>query len=189
VMKVGYTGLMHLSISQNIVGMISVPLWTWIGKRYGKTRGYMAAIILLTVMYLSWLLTGPTNNIWDLWLRGALNGLAATGTTLMSISMLPDVMEYDRKVTGERREGVFSSIYAMVEKLSFAIGPGLIGLILAMAGYAATTGGAVVEQSADAVQALYLGMAVIPAILAGVSFFFMMNYKLDAKALKELKAK
>lgn len=189
VMKVGYAGLMHLSISQNIVGMLSVPLWTWIGKRYGKTKGYMAAIVLLTAMYLSWLLTGPTNNIWDLWLRGALNGLAATGTTLMSISMLPDVMEYDRKVTGERREGVFSSIYAMVEKLSFAIGPGLIGLILAMAGYAATTGGAVVQQSAEAIEALYLGMAVIPAILAGVSFFFMMNYKLDAKTLKEMPAK
>ncbi len=189
VMKVGYSGLMHLSISQNIVGMISVPLWTWIGKRYGKTRGYMAAIILLTAMYLSWLITGPTNNIWDLWLRGALNGLAATGTTLMSISMLPDVMEYDRKVTGERREGVFSSIYAMVEKLSFAIGPGLIGLILAMAGYAATTGGAVVEQSAEAVDALYLGMAVIPAILAGISFFFMWNYKLDAKTLKDMPTK
>lgn len=189
VMKVGYSGLMHLSISQNIVGMICVPLWTWAGRRFGKTKSYMAAIVLLTATYLSWLITGTCGGVWDLWLRGALNGLAATGTTLMSISMLPDVMEYDRRLTGERREGVFSSIYAMVEKLSFAIGPGLIGVILALAGYTATTGGAVVDQSADAIDALFLGMAIIPAVLAVISFFFMMNYKLDAETLKATPAK
>jgi len=189
VMKVGYSGLVHLTVAQNVVGMLTVPLWTWIGKRFGKTKGYMAAIALLTAMYLSWLLAGPSATMWDIWLRGALNGLAATGTILMSISMLPDVMEYDRKMTGERREGVFSSIYAMLEKLSFAVGPGLIGFILAWAGYAATRGGAVIQQSDSAIEALYLGMAVIPAILAGISFFFMMGYKLDAKALKELPAR
>ena len=119
-------------------------------------------------------------------MRGAVNGIAASGVTLMGIAMLPDAMEYDRKKTGQRREGLYSSIYAMLEKVAFAIGPGLIGVLLAAAGFVPTTGGQIIEQSQSAVQALYAGMAVIPALLTLVSFAIMATYRLDAAALKAI---
>jgi glycoside/pentoside/hexuronide:cation symporter, GPH family len=37
VLKVGYDGLVHLTMSQNIVAMLVVPAWTWAGRRFGKT--------------------------------------------------------------------------------------------------------------------------------------------------------
>lgn len=188
VLKIGYDGLIHLTLVQNTVAMISVPLWTWAGRRFGKTKAYLTAIILLGTLYASWLWTGADVSMPEIWARGALNGLAAAGTTLMSIAMLPDVMEFDRKRTGQRREGVFSSIYAFMEKLAFAIGPGLIGLLLAAAGFAATTGGALTQQSDAAIYVLYAGMAVIPATLTLISFCVMLAYRLDAKTLKEMKS-
>lgn len=185
VLKIGYTGLIHLTIAQNVIAMLSVPLWNWAGRRFGKTKAYLTAIVLLGAMYLSWLPTDATISMPEIWFRGALNGIAAAGTTLLSISMLPDVMEYDRKRTGERREGLFSSIYAFMEKLAFAAGPGLIGVLLATAGFIATTGGAIVTQPESAVLALYAGMAVIPALLTIISFVAILNYRLDAKILRE----
>jgi GPH family glycoside/pentoside/hexuronide:cation symporter len=74
----------------------------------------------------------------SIWWRGAVNGLAAAGTTLLSISMLPDIMEYDRIKTGLRREGIFSGIYTIVEKLGFAPGAAITGAVLSFSGYIPT---------------------------------------------------
>lgn len=184
VIGIGYAGLINLTLVQNIVGMISVPLWTWAGRRMGKRRAYLLAILTLGAMYASWFVTGPGLSMQGVWLRGALNGVAATGVILLSISMLPDVMEYDRRTTGLRREGLFSSIYAFMEKLAYAVGPGLIGLLLAAGGFVATTGGKTVQQSESAIFALYAGMSIIPACLTLVSFTIMLFYRLDEAALK-----
>ena len=186
VLGVGYDGLVHLTVSQNLVAMATVPAWTWAGRRYGKTFCYLLAIAILTLLYGSYVFTGAGISVLELWVRGAVNGIAASGVTLMGIAMLPDAMEYDRKKTGQRREGLYSSIYAMLEKVAFAIGPGLIGVLLAAAGFVPTTGGQIIEQSQSAVQALYAGMAVIPALLTLISFAIMATYRLDAAALKAI---
>jgi GPH family glycoside/pentoside/hexuronide:cation symporter len=184
VLGIGYAGLINLTVVQNVVGMLAVPLWTWAGGRFGKGRAYLAAILALFATYVSWSFIAPGAPMFQVWLRGGLNGVAATGVILLSISMLPDIMEFDRRRTGLRREGLFSSIYAFVEKLAYAVGPGLIGVLLASAGFVATTGGKTVVQSHSAVTALYAGMSFIPAGLALVSFTIMLFYRLDEGMLK-----
>ncbi|CCA92871.1 MULTISPECIES: MFS transporter [unclassified Novosphingobium] len=186
VLKVGYQGLVHLTLSQNITAMIVVPFWTWCGRRFGKTASYQAAILCLALLYASYAFTAEGITVTELWIRGTINGIGAAGVTLMGISMLPDVMEYDRKLTGQRREGVYSSIYAFMEKVAFAVGPGLMGLLFAAAGYTATKGGALVAQSHSTVLALYAGIAVLPALLAFSSFLAMSRYKLDERALADM---
>lgn len=186
VLKVGYQGLVHLTMAQNIVAMLIVPVWTWAGRRFGKTRSYQAAILILTALYASYYFTEEGITVVELWIRGAINGIAASGVTLMGISMLPDVMEYDRKSTGERREGAFSSIYAFMEKVAFAIGPGLMGVLFAAAGFVSSTGGQIVEQSPSAVMALYAGIAIIPALLTSTSFVIMSRYRLTEQALADM---
>lgn len=186
VLKVGYEGLVHLTMSQNIVAMLIVPFWTWAGRKFGKTRSYQAAILILSSLYASYYFTSEGITVLELWIRGAVNGIAASGVTLMGISMLPDVMEFDRKRTGARREGVFSSIYAFMEKVAFAIGPGLMGVLFAVAGFVPSTGGQIVEQSASAVHALYAGIAIIPALLTLTSFMIMTRYRLNEQALADM---
>jgi GPH family glycoside/pentoside/hexuronide:cation symporter len=143
----------------------------------------------LAVTYLSWIFTGEGASTASIWTRGFFNGVAATGTTLMSVSMLPDLMEYDRLRTGERREGVYSSLYTIVEKIGYAIGPGLIGLLLAASGFVATTRGAIVEQPDSAIRALYVGMAILPSVLVVASFVMMLFYRIDEKRLQEERAR
>ncbi|MES2174964.1 MAG: MFS transporter [Pseudomonadota bacterium] len=183
VLNIGYVGLINATFAQYVVQAASVPVWAIISRRIGKKPAYLIAILMLGAAYGSWIFATPGVSMVEIWIRGALQGMAAAGTTLISISMLPDVMEYDRRLTGNAREGVFSSIYAMLEKLSFAIGPGLVGLMLSLAGYVATTKGALVTQSPATIAALYAGASGIPAILALVSFVIMLFYRLDEKML------
>ena len=189
VLKVGYGGLVQITLVQNLTAAATVPLWVWFARKVGKRNGYLCATALLAVTYFSWVFTAEGVAMWEIWLRGFLNGVAATGTTLMSVSMLPDLMEYDRLKTGERREGVYSSIYTIVEKVGYAIGPGLIGGLLAGAGFLATTGGAIVQQPDSAMRTLYIGMAIMPAGLVILSFVMMLFYRLNETTLREARAR
>jgi glycoside/pentoside/hexuronide:cation symporter, GPH family len=183
VVHVGYVGLINLTLVQNILSALCVPLWARLSRRIGKRPAYLAATGILALTYLSWFWTGPGLTMPGIWLRGAANGIAAAGTTLLSGAMLPDVMEYDRLRTGLRREGIFSSIYTIIEKLSYAMGAGLVGVLLASSGYLPTLKGAIVAQPLSAIQALYAGASLIPAGLVTISFVLMLFYPLDETRL------
>lgn len=186
VLKLGYEGIIHLAIAQNLAGAIATPIFVKLGRRLGKRVSYLIAISLLAIAYVSWAFVEPNPAASEIWWRGALAGIGGSGMTLMSISMLPDTMEYDRlRSGGLRREGVFSSIYAIFEKLGYALGPLIIGAYLSLAGYIATTDGALVEQPAEVVRALYFGAAAIPAMLLGVSALLIWRYDLDERTLRE----
>ncbi len=183
VAKVGYAGLIHLTLVQNVVSALAVPVWVRIARVAGKRNAYIAATACLAFVYGSWLLTGPGLTLPEIWWRGALNGVAAAGTTLLSIAMLPDVMEYDRLRTGLRREGIFSGIYTIVEKLGFALGAAVTGAVLSFSGYLPTTGGQLIAQPASAIAGLYAGASWIPAALMLLSMVLMLFYRLDEAAL------
>jgi GPH family glycoside/pentoside/hexuronide:cation symporter len=187
VAKVGYAGLIHLTIVQNVVSALAVPLWVRAARIIGKRNAYIVATACLAIVYGSWLFTGPGLTLPSIWWRGAVNGLAAAGTTLLSISMLPDIMEYDRIKTGLRREGIFSGIYTIVEKLGFALGAAITGAVLSFSGYIPTTGGRLVDQPSLAISGLYAGASIIPALLICISMGLMLFYRLDEKALRAMR--
>lgn len=52
-------------------------------------------------------------------------------------SMMPDVIEFDELVTGERREGMFYGMWGMVSKITGSLGVAICGWGLKLSGYAA----------------------------------------------------
>lgn len=186
VLQIGYEGQFHYSVAGNIATALSMPLWLRLGKRYGKKRCYMAGTALFALASLSWLLTGPGISLGTLLAIAVFSGVSSGGMLLMSISMLPDVMAYDRARTGMRREGVFSSIYAIVEKLAFALGAVIIGALLAWGGYVPTMGGALTEQPETAIFWMYATNTIIPALLLCGSLIAISQYKLDERTLADM---
>jgi GPH family glycoside/pentoside/hexuronide:cation symporter len=169
VLGVGYTGQMIYSMSANLVVAISMPLWLWLERRFGKRNAYLLGIAVMCAVSLSWLATGNDVSTVELLVRGVIFGFGSGGMILLSISMLGDTMAYDRELTGQGREGLLSSVIAMIEKISFAGGVAVVGYYLKTAHYVPTRNGALVEQPASAVAALYLCYALLPVGL------FLMN--------------
>ena len=188
VLKIGYGGQAEISLVQNVVTIISMPFWVWVGARLGKKWGYILSIVIYCGSTLAWWWTGPGTSRIALDVIAAVMGFAVGGILLMSISMLPDIMEYDFLRTGLRREGVFSSFYAIVEKVGFAIGPGIAGVYLAHAGYVSSFKGALVHQPASAVRALYVTNSAIPTGLMLVSIILISFYNIDRRTLKNARA-
>jgi GPH family glycoside/pentoside/hexuronide:cation symporter len=76
-------------------------------------------------------------------------------------------------------------VWTAAETLGLAIGPGLLGLLLALAGYVSSTGDEVVSQSSTAVLTVRLGFSVVPAMLVLASLPVLTRYRLDPVATPE----
>jgi GPH family glycoside/pentoside/hexuronide:cation symporter len=183
VLKTGMNGQIELAVAQNVVTALSMPVWVWMGRRWGKKWTYILAIAIFGAGCMSWLWSGPGITLASMLIRAAVLGFGAGGMLLMSISMLPDVMEEDRRRTGMRREGVYSSLYAIVEKVGYAVGPALVGIYITASGYIPTTHGRIIVQPHTAVTALYMANSVVPAVLLLGSILMIWGYNIDERTL------
>jgi len=181
VLNSGYGGPVKLGLASNIATALSMPMWLWVERQVGKRNAYVAAIALMALTSLSWLFADRSIDLWGFIWRGVLSGIGAGGMILMSISMLSDTMAYDRTVTGMRREGMLSSIIAVVEKTTYALGVAVVGVYLSWAHYMPTTGGQIIEQPASAVTALTFCFTILPVLCAVCNIACISFYKIGGR--------
>ncbi len=154
--------------------------------RFDKRSLYLIAALIHTLFMVSWLLVDANEPVSLIIIRGAVLGMTAGAMIMTAQAMLPDTISYETLTTGLNREGVYSGLYTTTEKLAFALGGSVSALILGMAGYvSSTTGGAVQPESA--VQAIYLCVGVLPAMLALASCLFLIGYDLTEEKLNALR--
>ncbi len=187
VVQIGYQGQIILSVVQNVVMALSMPLWVMIGRRFGKKPAYWMGVVLFCVSSLSWLVADTSITTVGVGIRAVIAGLGSGALILMSVSMLADTMAYDRVLAGEGREGLLSSTIAVIEKVAFALGVAVLGYFLQRFGYVPTVGGELVEQPESAVFALEMGYAVIPSLLFIINGCFLFFYKLDENVIANMK--
>jgi GPH family glycoside/pentoside/hexuronide:cation symporter len=188
VLKGGYQGALYMNLGVNLALALSMPFWVPLARKIGKRKSYMAAMVIYVLSMASWIFAQPHEPMIGLVVRGVLHGVAAGGMGLVGLAMLPDTVEYDALRFGLRREGLFSSVFAVMEKLGFAIGPGLMGMYLTASGYVPTHHGHLTTQPPAVATALLVGSALIPAALVLGAFAAMVFYDLDQAKLKAMAA-
>ena len=162
----------------------AIPLWTIAGKRFGKRACYMTAAVLYAVVMLSWLMAAEGEAALLTYIRLGSLGATVAGILVMGFAILPDTIEYDRRRTGINREGVYAGIYSTLEKIAAAFGPLIFGAYLSAAGFISGEGGAPAVQPGAAISAIYIGVAVIPAIASLASAGLLWFYDLTEERLK-----
>jgi glycoside/pentoside/hexuronide:cation symporter, GPH family len=162
------------------------PVLLWVSRHIGKRGAYMISAVVTGLAALSWILATPDEPVWALGLRGFATGIAFSGNVLFAMSMLTDAMEADAHRTGLRREGMYSALYSFVEKLAAAIGPLILGGALSAAGFDPANPPKVADENVR--QAVLLGIAYVPAAMAVIAVALLSFYKLDAKALGDMRA-
>lgn len=187
VLKLNFNSVAQIGLAQTVGMLVSLPLWIHLARRFEKQHVFMISSILCALALLSWMTAEAHEPLWALLLRPLCFGFFSGGSLLMGQSLLPDTMEYDYRRTGLRREGIFAGMYSLVEKLGYAFGPLLIGFLLSSFGYVETkAGAAVVEQTAKAQSALYIGVSIIPAVATLVCVVLLRYYNLTEAGLKAM---
>ncbi|MFA9432083.1 MFS transporter [Egicoccus sp. AB-alg2] len=159
--------------------LVTMPLWTWVGRRFGKRTGYVACSTVFALGGLS-LVTASPDRLWLVYMQVFVMGTAYAGTQLFPFAMLPDAISLDTARTGLHRAGAFTGIWTAGEKGGMAIGPALYALILAATGFLETEGGTIVQQPASALTGVLVGFTVVPALLVLGGLVFLRRYDLDA---------
>ncbi len=174
----GMLGVSLYGFAMSIGTILSLPLWTKLGHHTSKASLYGLAVFGYAVLMLSWLLADPAESTSLFILRSCLAGMFSGGLILMGQSLLPDTISYDYHLTGLRREAAFASVYSAAEKFSFAFSPLILGALLSMMGYQESTEGDI-EQTPQAIRAVYIGMAIIPALANLSSLYFIRHIQFE----------
>jgi len=152
---------MGLVVFAATIGQItSQPLWVWLSRRWPRAGVYTVGVIGWCINLALWLGMDerPT---WLLIPLGLEAGIAGGALLSATLSMLADAIVADGAATGVNREGLYSGIWLAAEKIAFALGALIVGLMLGAGGFVESTGGMSVAEPKSAVLAIaitYVGI-------------------------------
>jgi Na+/melibiose symporter-like transporter len=159
--------------------VVVMPAWLAVSRRAGKRAGLTAASAIFAVAAALLLLGGSVPDPVVL-LLVALVGVGYAGMQMFPLAMLPDAIAVDAARSGRRRAGVFTGLWTAGETVWLALGPGLLGAVLAVAGYVSSTVDETVTQPGSALAAVRLGFSVLPAVLVLASLPLVRAYRVTA---------
>ena len=160
--------------------ILVMPLWLRVSRRLGKRAGLLMSSVLFAFGAAA-LALGRDGGTGAMLPLVVLVGIGYAGMQMFPLAMLPDVIAADEAASGQRRAGVFTGVWTAAETLGLAVGPGLLGLLLAAAGYVSSTGDDV-AQSSGAVTAVRLGFSVLPALIVLAAVPVFARYRLEEEA-------
>ncbi len=176
------TWMVIFLVVSTIAQVVTIPFWRKLSLSIEKQRTFSLAVAIFALSSLTWLIASPAEPMWIFCLRAALKGFAAAGLILMAQSMLPDVIEYDYRKTGLRREGVFSGWYSFVEKVASAFAPSLLLLGYAWFGFQSKAP----AQTQETIDGIRYCAAFLPCIYFGLSLIPLSFYKLTQRELEAM---
>ncbi len=158
--------------------LLLTPVWSAIGARIGKKRGYLASSLILAAGAL--LAATARNAPFGVVVAAvALVGVGYAGCQVFPLAMLPDAAAVDARRTGTSRVGVYTGVWTAGETLGLALGPGLFAVALVFGGYRSSTDGNVAQPD-SALTAITLGFSVLPAVLVVASLLWLVRYTLGS---------
>ena len=170
----------------SVSGIIAIPAIRFFIKGVGKRSAYIFFLTFYAVGLFSWFFWNQAEaEIW-FYVRAILIGIVSTGTLFCALALLPDTMEYDRLTSGQSREGTISGVFTLVEKVSSAFGPLLVGILLQTTGLIISKDPLTVQPE-QALKAIRLAASVIPALITLLCIAVLTRYHLTAKMLQDLR--
>ena len=170
----------------SLAGIIAIPFIRVFIRAIGKRSAYMIFLSLYALGLLSWYFWTPSEPAIFFFARAVLIGIVSTGTLFCALALLPDTMEYDRLISGQSREGTISGVFTLVEKVSSAFGPLLVGVMLQATGLITSQDPSTVQPE-QALTAIHLAASVIPALITLLCIAVLFKYRLTAQMLEEQK--
>jgi GPH family glycoside/pentoside/hexuronide:cation symporter len=160
--------------------LIGVPLWLRAAPGLDKARAMRVSMLGVALAIAALGAVPPLAALWVLALA-ALGGLAAAGMDVLGPSLQADIIDWDELRTGERKEGVYFSAWAFVQKSAFALGQALAGVSLALIGFVPNA-----AQTASTTLGLRVLTGVLPAGAFALGLLGFRRFALSAQELARI---
>ncbi len=159
-----------------------IPLWVKVSDRYGKKAAFYwgMAVMIPCLVILSVL---PESAAWLTFALAFTAGIGASSVSVITISVVPDVIEYDELKVGIRREGFLYSLIFFAYKVAVACAIFFTGLFLDVAGYVEN----VFPQPASSLLAIRLLVGAVPVVMVLAAVWFMTRYPITKEMHEQIK--
>jgi GPH family glycoside/pentoside/hexuronide:cation symporter len=163
------------------IGVFLFP-WKKVSDRINKGPSYALGLFIACVAVVAtfFLPYGPTPLIYVI---AFVAGLGFSGQWVFPWSMLPDVIEHDQMETGERREGIYYGVWALLTKLTDALGIAVSGWALKWFGYVPN-----VVQTDMARLGIRLFFGMVPSVAIILSLPLLIWYPITKASHARLRA-
>jgi GPH family glycoside/pentoside/hexuronide:cation symporter len=135
--------------------VLAQPLWLRASRRWSGPTLYTVGVLGWCLNLLLWLLMKDRSPLWLIPL-GLQAGASAGGFLMVTLGMFSNAMAADAAETGVNREGVYSGFWLAIEKLAFAMGALVVGVVIDLFGFVKSADGAQAHQTPTAI----LGVAI-----------------------------
>ena len=176
---VGHSGLLGAFSTLFIIVFV-----TWLSTKIGKRRTFFIATWISVGGYLlKWFCYNPANP-WLILIPAPLMAFGLGALFTLMPSMVADVVDMDELETGERREGMFGSIFWWVVKLGMAAALAAGGYLLNATGFDVALEGAQSEQTIVLMRAFD---AFIPAAASALAIWIISTFSITEERAHEVR--
>ena len=173
---IGMTGIGRALVLYFGAGLLAIPFWDLLAKRFGKHVSLASAMVLVGAVSLG-VLTQMGNPGVLFYILFGLKGFCFGAFAYLPRAMLADVVDLDTLRTGTARPASYFAILGFVTKSAASFG-GLSLPILAALGYSAIAGA---ENTPD--ELLWLGLlyGLVPTVVFVFAFYLRITWPLTDK--------
>ena len=164
--------------------MIFIPVSVVLSKRIGKKLVYGIGMLVFAVAIMFLFLFG---HVREINFSFAMMFFAGTGmgfTYAIPYAMVPDAIENDYLMTGERTEGAFYGIWTFCFKIGQAIALGITGAILSLSGYVPG-----IAQTDSAQLGIRVLLGPVPAVIFLLAIIMLWFYPINEERYNEILTK
>ena len=161
--------------------IVSVPVWVSLGNRFEKKQLALWAMCGIALV-LSALLVLGEGDLLLMHVVAVFGGAAGGCLDVVFPSIQADVIDFDEYQTGERKEGVYFSVWALAAKTAAGLAGLLIGLALSVGGFVPNA-----EQSDAALLAIRLMVAAAPVACYSAGTLIFLRFRLDRRAHEQIR--
>lgn len=174
--------LMSYILVMSFVGISMQPVWLRVTRHMGKLPLFLWLVlgwcaITATWLWIDWGSDMPialpvfgemTVKDAMILLRGALIGVTNSGFIMLITALFTDTIQFDGSKDAAAVEGGYAGVWSATEKVGFALGPLVSGVVLSFYGFQSSQGGAV-EQSGSALFGIIACYSVVPLVFFAAS--------------------
>lgn len=167
-----------------ITAIVSLPLWEWSSRCWGKRHAYVAGIAFWAMVQMVLITLSPVSPLSLLLGLCLLAGIGVGAAHVLPWSIIPDAIEWDEWQTGKRHEGMFYSLITLMQKVASSLAvPGIL-LLLGFTGYVPNAA----QQTSSAVLGIRLVIGPVPALLLSGGIALSLLYPLSRERHAEIRA-
>jgi glycoside/pentoside/hexuronide:cation symporter, GPH family len=186
----------YFVLTIQVVAFAFLAIWTRVSSRIGKKQTYVIGAGIWIVAMAALFFIQPGQELW-VYAISAFAGMGVSTAYLIPWSMLPDVVDYDELQTGERREGIYYGLFALLQQVGISFGVFLGNFGLQMAGFitptvvervCGATQTALVTQPEPVLMALRVIVSLAPVAMLLLSLPLAMAYPISRQRYEEIQA-